>query len=34
MDDVWCPRMEEVETLQDLTAPRLEHLKIDLFETP
>ena len=26
MDDVWCPRMKEVETFQDLTAPRLEHL--------
>lgn len=32
MDDGRRSRMEEVEAFKDLTAPRLEHLQIDLLK--
>lgn len=34
MDDVGCSWVQEIEAFQNLTAPRLEHFQINLFETP
>ena len=34
MDDRWRARVEKVEAFEDLTAPRLQHLQIDLLESP
>ena len=34
MDDRWRPRVKKVEAFEDLTAPRLQHLQIDLLEPP
>ena len=33
MDDGRGTRVQEVETLENLAAPRLEHLQVDLLET-